>query len=148
MLFLPNRQATKNDGLSYLGTLSYFMSQRKALITGITGQDGSYLSELLLSKGYEVHGLVRRVALQDSAHRLVRLAECHHLAAQSFVSYSFDDEFSTLNSGIREYRARLRLPTSKFVGARKDEFLPSRLIKNGEVINSACANRAPFVAAR
>ncbi len=33
---------------------------RKALITGITGQDGSYLAELLLAKGYEVHGLVRR----------------------------------------------------------------------------------------
>src|SRR3979411_2439907 len=102
---------------------------KRALITGITGQDGSYLAELLLSKGYEVHGLVRRVALQDSAHRLVRLTEirdqiklhggslesfpsiyqiiskvrpdeCYHLAAQSFVSYSFDDEFSTLNSNI------------------------------------------------
>jgi GDPmannose 4,6-dehydratase len=33
---------------------------KKALITGITGQDGAYLSELLLGKGYEVHGLVRR----------------------------------------------------------------------------------------
>ena len=33
---------------------------RKALITGITGQDGSYLAELLLEKGYEVHGIVRR----------------------------------------------------------------------------------------
>ena len=33
---------------------------KKALITGITGQDGSYLAELLLSKGYEVHGLIRR----------------------------------------------------------------------------------------
>ena len=33
---------------------------KKALITGITGQDGSYLAELLLAKGYEVHGLVRR----------------------------------------------------------------------------------------
>jgi GDPmannose 4,6-dehydratase len=105
------------------------MDQRKALITGITGQDGSYLAELLLSKGYEVHGLVRRVALQDSTHRLARLTafldkiklhagslesfpsiyqilskvrpdECYHLAAQSFVSYSFDDEFSTLNSNI------------------------------------------------
>ena len=105
------------------------MGQPKALITGITGQDGSYLAELLLEKGYEVHGLVRRVALQDSAHRLVRLTgildkvqlhagslesfpsvyqvlskvrpdECYHLAAQSFVSYSFDDEFSTLNSNI------------------------------------------------
>jgi len=36
-----------------------------ALITGITGQDGSYLAELLLSKDYEVHGIVRRVALEN-----------------------------------------------------------------------------------
>jgi GDPmannose 4,6-dehydratase len=105
------------------------MSTRKALITGITGQDGSYLAELLLSKGYEVHGIVRRVALQDPAHRLARIVhlreqlelhaaslesfpslyqvmhriqpdECYHLAAQSFVSYSFDDEFSTVKNNI------------------------------------------------
>lgn len=105
------------------------MSQKRAIITGITGQDGSYLAELLLSKGYEVHGLVRRVALQDPSHRLQRIShlldkvtlhpaslesfpslytvlqkvqptECYHLAAQSFVSYSFDDEFSTLNTNI------------------------------------------------
>ena len=37
----------------------------KALITGITGQDGSYLTELLLGKGYEVHGLVRRTSSLD-----------------------------------------------------------------------------------
>src|SRR5215831_9693094 len=102
---------------------------QRALITGITGQDGSYLSELLLDKGYEVHGVVRRVALEDPENRLSRLAavrhrlvlhaaslesyasihkvihqvqpdECYHLAAQSFVSYSFDDEFSTLNANI------------------------------------------------
>src|SRR5579863_5862075 len=102
---------------------------RKALITGITGQDGSYLAELLLGKGYEVHGLVRRVALEDPGHRLNRIShilsnvqlhagsleslpsiykilqriqpdECYHLAAQSFVSYSFDDEFSTLQTNI------------------------------------------------
>src|SRR6185437_6543301 len=102
---------------------------QRALITGITGQDGSYLAELLVAKGYEVHGLVRRVALEDAAHRLSRLQgvrdcitlhaaslesfaslfkvvfevapdECYHLAAQSFVSYSFDDEFSTLNTNI------------------------------------------------
>ena len=105
------------------------MSMNKALITGITGQDGSYLAELLLAKGYEVHGIVRRVALEDPARRLGRIAhlldrvqlhaaslesfpslynvfrkvypqECYHLAAQSFVSYSFDDEFSTLNTNI------------------------------------------------
>src|SRR5437016_1374711 len=105
------------------------MAKRVALITGITGQDGSYLAELLLEKGYSVHGIVRRVALEDPEHRLSRLHpfrpqvtlhaaslesyasihqvvakvqpdECYHLAAQSFVSYSFDDEFSTLNTNI------------------------------------------------
>jgi GDPmannose 4,6-dehydratase len=46
---------------------------KKALITGITGQDGSYLAEFLLEKGYEVHGIVRRVAIEDSEHRLWRI---------------------------------------------------------------------------
>ena len=102
---------------------------RKALITGITGQDGSYLSELLLEKGYEVHGIVRRVALEHPQARMWRIRhildklyihsgsmesyasifdivsevkpdECYHLAAQSFVSYSFEDEFSTINTNL------------------------------------------------
>jgi GDPmannose 4,6-dehydratase len=105
------------------------MNSKRALITGITGQDGSYLAELLLSKEYEVHGIVRRVALEDPENRLHRLKgiqdrvklhpaslesyaslhqviekvhpeECYHLGAQSFVSYSFDDEFSTLQCNI------------------------------------------------
>jgi GDPmannose 4,6-dehydratase len=46
---------------------------KKAVITGITGQDGSYLAEYLVSLGYEVHGIVRRVALEDPTHRLRRL---------------------------------------------------------------------------
>jgi GDPmannose 4,6-dehydratase len=103
--------------------------KRIALITGITGQDGSYLAELLLEKDYEVHGIVRRVAVEDPEHRMSRIChlldrihlhaasmeslssiikvfntvrpdECYHLAAQSFVSHSFDDEFSTLNTNI------------------------------------------------
>ncbi len=102
---------------------------KRALISGITGQDGSYLAELLLKKGYEVHGIIRRVALEDERHRLWRIRhlrkelvlhagslesfaslfriinqikpdECYHLAAQSFVSYSFEDEFSTFNINI------------------------------------------------
>jgi len=102
---------------------------KKAFITGITGQDGSYLAEFLLNKGYQVHGMVRRVALEDPEHRLWRIRhildklvlhsaslesyasifnvidkikpdECYHLAAQSFVSYSFEDEFSTINTNI------------------------------------------------
>ena len=102
---------------------------KKALITGITGQDGSYLAELLLAKGYEVHGIVRRPSIEDAAHKLSNLKEvlnkvilhtasldnhlslykvinevqpdeCYHLAASSFVSYSFDDEFSILSSNF------------------------------------------------
>ncbi|MEX2386570.1 MAG: GDP-mannose 4,6-dehydratase, partial [Phycisphaeraceae bacterium] len=38
------------------------MHPKRALVTGVTGQDGSYLAELLLSKGYEVHGLIRRAS--------------------------------------------------------------------------------------
>ncbi len=46
---------------------------KKAIITGITGQDGSYLAEILLQKGYEVHGMVRRVAMEDPLHRMWRI---------------------------------------------------------------------------
>lgn len=102
---------------------------KRALITGITGQDGSYLAEYLLDAGYEVHGVVRRVALEDQQHRLSRIHhlldrlhlhpaslesyasvfsvftraafdECYHLAAQSDVAVSFEDGFSTLDTNI------------------------------------------------
>ena len=43
------------------------MALKKALITGITGQDGSYLAEFLLEKNYEVHGLIRRTSLSNTA---------------------------------------------------------------------------------
>ena len=46
---------------------------KRALITGITGQDGSYLAELLQDKGYAVHGIVRREALEDPNHRFVNI---------------------------------------------------------------------------
>lgn len=128
---------------------------KRALITGITGQDGSYLAELLLSKGYEVHGIVRRVALEDPEHRLCRIRhiqkklilhagslanypsifrivekikpeECYHLAAQSFVSYSFDDEFSTISTNINGTHYMLsaikdKAPKCKFYFAASSE---------------------------
>ena len=88
---------------------------KRALITGITGQDGSYLADYLLDLGYEVHGLVRRVALEDPSRRITRIEhildrltlhaaslesypsifsvlsrdkfdECYHFAAQSYVN--------------------------------------------------------------
>jgi GDPmannose 4,6-dehydratase len=128
---------------------------RKALITGITGQDGSYLAELLLSKNYEVHGIVRRVAIEDPEHRFWRIRhirdrvilhaaslesfasifnvvdkvkpdECYHLSAQSFVSYSFEDEFSTINTNINGTHYVLtalkeRSPKCKFYFAGSSE---------------------------
>ena len=128
---------------------------KKALITGITGQDGSYLSELLLEKGYEVHGIVRRVALEHPQARMWRLRhildrvhihsasmesyaslfniiseikpdECYHLAAQSFVSYSFEDEFSTIDTNLNGTHyvlsaIRRQAPHCKFYFAASSE---------------------------
>ncbi len=54
------------------------MSRRRALITGITGQDGSYLAELLLEQGYEVHGMVRRSST-EKAERIEHLRDRLHL---------------------------------------------------------------------
>ncbi len=44
------------------------MTEKRALITGVTGQDGSYLAELLLDKGYEVHGIIRRASTFNTHH--------------------------------------------------------------------------------
>ena len=88
---------------------------KRALITGITGQDGSYLAELLLEKGYEVHGMTRRASLPNTSRidhllskitlhdgdlcdtssiqrimAIVRPDEVYNLAAQSHVQVSFD----------------------------------------------------------
>lgn len=104
------------------------MNKKVALITGITGQDGSYLAELLLEKGYEVHGIVRRESLEDeeklkniktikeklflhegslSDHLSIYKVfskvlpdECYHLSASSFVNYSFNDEFQTMSNNF------------------------------------------------
>jgi GDPmannose 4,6-dehydratase len=128
---------------------------KKALITGITGQDGSYLAEFLLDKGYEVHGIVRRVAIEDPEHRLwrirhlidklvlkagslesfasifnvvdqVRPDEIYHLAAQSFVSYSYEDEFSTIGTNVNGTHYMLaamkeRVPHCRFYFAASSE---------------------------
>src|SRR5512146_461171 len=84
-------RAMKTDSIS---AASSDQSPRRALITGITGQDGSYLAELLVAKGYDVHGIVRRVALEDPAHRLSRLTgiqdrlKLHAASIESYASVS------------------------------------------------------------
>lgn len=102
---------------------------KRALITGITGQDGSYLAEQLLARGLEVHGIIRPESLAEAPQRLrnihhlsgritvhagsvdhqatveniireVRPQECYHLAGASFVHYTLDDEASVLSSNF------------------------------------------------
>lgn len=102
---------------------------KKALITGITGQDGYFLSKLLLSKGYEVHGIIRRNSsmhqgtlekLNPEERQLIKIHygditdnnfivnvvektrpdEVYHLAAQSFVGYSFENPTFTYHNNI------------------------------------------------
>ena len=103
--------------------------KRRALITGIAGQDGSYLAEFLLGRDYEVHGIehpsvlddpgvrsanIRSIERQIHLHfssltdpertrdivRAVNPMECYHLAAASFVSYAFEDESAILENNV------------------------------------------------
>jgi len=60
---------------------------KRALITGITGQDGSYLAELLLSKGYEVHGLIRRSSTFNTSRINHIYVDPHHADARLFLHY-------------------------------------------------------------
>ena len=124
---------------------------RRALITGITGQDGSYLAELLLSKGYEVHGMVRRSSEekferiahlkgriqlhqgdlldQFSLARLlsdVRPDEVYNLAAQSFVPTSWNQpvltgEFTALGVTKMLEAMRYAAPKARFYQASSSE---------------------------
>ncbi len=124
---------------------------KRALITGITGQDGSYLAELLLAKGYEVHGMVRRSSeekferishLRDriTLHQgdlldqfsiaaiLARVGphEVYNLAAQSFVPTSWDQpvltgEFTALGVTKMLEAIRHTLPSTRFYQASSSE---------------------------
>ena len=96
------------------------MSKKSALITGITGQDGSYLAELLLEKGYDVYGIMRRKSVVNygnvkhikdkikfiyadmtdiisliNAMKISKADEVYNLAAQSFVATSWEQPLAT-----------------------------------------------------
>lgn len=124
---------------------------KKAFITGITGQDGSYLAELLLAKGYEVHGMLRRTSLfnttridhilsdihlhygdvTDSANinhlmSLLKPDEIYNLAAQSHVKVSFEvPEYTAQVDALGTLRMldamRIHCPESKFYQASTSE---------------------------
>jgi GDPmannose 4,6-dehydratase len=125
--------------------------RRRALITGITGQDGSYLAELLLEKGYEVHGLVRRLssenhvrlhAIRDrvtlhggdlldqrsivAAMRVCRPDEVYNLAAMSYVGASWEQptltaEFTGLGVVKMLEAMRETCPQARFYQASSSE---------------------------
>jgi GDPmannose 4,6-dehydratase len=123
----------------------------RALITGVTGQDGSYLAEFLLEKGYEVYGLVRRSSLEkfdriqlcidrinlvegdltdqsslDSVMHTVKPDEVYNMAAQSFVPVSYNQPVLTADvTGLGVVRVleaiRRHQPKAKFLQASSSE---------------------------
>jgi GDPmannose 4,6-dehydratase len=142
----------------------------KALITGITGQDGSYLAELLLEKGYEVHGIVRRsssfntaridhlprgerlalhyadlndlASLQDALRR-VRPDEVYNLAAQSHVRVSFDmPEYTAQATGLGCLRLLEAMRNADLGSARFYQASSSELY--GRVVETPQTEKTPF----
>ena len=143
------------------------MSARRALITGVTGQDGSYLAELLLAEGYEVAGMVRR-ASTDSVERIEHLLdrllivqgdlldqaslvraleesrpdEVYNLAAQSFVPTSFRQpvltaEFTAVGVTRLLEALRTAAPDARFYQASSSEMF-------GHVTEVPQTERTPF----
>ena len=143
------------------------MTKRRALITGITGQDGSYLAELLLAEGYEVLGMVRRsstVTFERIAHLQDRIeivygdlldqvsliellkewnpSEVYNLAAQSFVPTSFTQPVLTgevTGMGVTRILDAIRLvdPTIRFYQASSSEMF-------GKVVEVPQRESTPF----
>lgn len=140
---------------------------RKALITGVTGQDGSYLSELLLEKGYEVYGIMRRKSvvdygnvehLKDKIHfiyadmtdlpslihalKISQADEVYNLAAQSFVGTSWDQPLATADIdalGVTNMLEAIRIikPEARFYQASTSEMF-------GKVQEMPQTEKTPF----
>lgn len=143
------------------------MIGRRALITGITGQDGSYLAELLLEKGYEVHGIIRRSSsfntgridhifkdlhlyhgdLTDASNiegivKKVEPDEVYNLGAQSHVRVSFDEPVYTgLATGLGALNlieaCRRMAPEARFYQASSSELF-------GKVLETPQSETTPF----
>ena len=139
----------------------------RALITGITGQDGSYLAEFLLDKGYEVYGIVRRSSLEkydrieqitekikfvegdltdqsslDQAVQQIQPDELYNMAAQSFVPVSWNQPVLTADvTGLGVLRVmeaiRKHSPKTEFLQASSSEMF-------GKVIESPQTEKTPF----
>ena len=149
---------------------------KKALITGITGQDGSYLAELLLEKGYEVHGMVRRSStetlerIEHIKHRVhlvqgdlldeisilhlmekIRPDEIYNLAAQSFVHTSWNQplltgEFTALGVTRMLDAMRIACPKARFYQASSSEMFGAA--KPPQTMDTPFHPRSPYAAAK
>ncbi|HUK86813.1 MAG TPA: GDP-mannose 4,6-dehydratase [Terriglobales bacterium] len=149
----------------------------RALITGITGQDGSYLAEFLLQKRYEVYGLVRRSSLEkydriqaiagriklvegdltdqgslDEAMRVVQPEEVYNLAAQSFVAVSWIQPVLTADvTGVGVFRVlealRKHAPQARFLQASSSEMF-GKTTETRQNENSRFHPRSPYAVAK
>ncbi len=149
----------------------------RALITGITGQDGSYLAEFLLEKGYEVHGLVRRSSLEkydrlesvagriqlvegdltdqgslDVALQSVQPDEVYNLAAQSYVAVSWNQPSFTADvTGLGVLRVlediRRHAPKAKFLQASSSEMF-GKVTGQSQNENTPFHPRSPYAVAK
>ena len=82
--------------------------QKRALITGITGQDGSYLAELLLAKGYEVHGIIRRSSSFNTSRIDHMYRDRHEVYLRSFCCLSMIIKFVVFRKDRRQFVLTLR----------------------------------------
>ncbi len=150
---------------------------KKALVTGITGQDGSYLAGLLLTKGYEVYGLTRRTSTQNyerlngivdkiklvsadliDQHSLTQLVkdiqpdEVYNLAAQSFVKTSWDQpvltgEVTALGVTRMLEAIRFAKPDTKFYQASSSEMF-GKVQENPQKESTPFYPRSPYGVAK
>src|SRR5262245_6197134 len=149
----------------------------RALVTGITGQDGSYLAEFLLDKGYEVYGLVRRSSLEkydriaditervrfvqgdltdqsslDQALQQVQPDELYNLAAQSFVPVSWNQPVLTADvTGLGVLRVleaiRKHSPQTKFLQASSSEMF-GKVVESPQKQTTRFHPRSPYGVAK
>ena len=152
------------------------MTQKKALITGVTGQDGSYLAELLLSKSYEVHGIIRRSSsfntgrIENVFNKLIlhhgdltdgsslggilskiRPDEVYNLGAQSHVRVSFDlPEYTADTGALGTLRlleaARAHCPEARIYNASSSEMFGSSPAPQNE--DTVFHPRSPYACAK
>jgi GDPmannose 4,6-dehydratase len=150
---------------------------KTAFITGITGQDGSYLAELLLDKGYQVYGLIRRLSIpnlsrissildrvillegdlsdQTSLDNAIQTAapdEIYNLAAQSFVATSFKQPIATTTitgmGAVRVFESARRICSKAKIYQASSSEMFGNVIENPQNENTKFSPRSPYACAK